>query len=282
MDKLSASIIIPAHNEAPVIARTLSALLPEFTQGKNEIIVVCNACSDNTVEIVSSYNDVILLQTETASKTHALNLGDTEASGKIRVYMDADVTMTAKQVNSMLVVLQNGNFLAVSPNVQMDYSGSAWFVRSYYKVWLQLPYVKEGFMGAGVYALSPEGRKRFGSFPDIISDDGFIRGLFTNNEIKRVEDVYSLVKAPKSLMGLIMIKTRSRLGQYQLLEKYPGMRSEHNKPYRSAIVKVLRKPTYWLSVVVYLSFNIVCRLRALNIHHKEQEYVWETDTSSRN
>ena len=79
MDKLSVSIIIPAHNEAAAIEGTLGALLPEFTQGKNEIIVVCNACSDNTAEIVSSHRDVILLLTEKASKTHALNLGDAGA-----------------------------------------------------------------------------------------------------------------------------------------------------------------------------------------------------------
>jgi len=281
MNILSVSIIIPAHNEAAVIEGTLSALLPEFTQNGKQIIVVCNACCDSTAEIVSGFNDVILIQTEKASKTHALNSGDAEASGDIRVYMDADVTMTAKHVIDMLKVLIDGNFLAVSPDVQMDCSGSSWLVRSYYKIWLQLPYVKEGFMGGGVYALSPEGRKRFECFPEIISDDGFIRGLFDKEEINRVDNAYSRVKAPKSLSGLIKIKTRSRLGHYQLLEKFPEMRSKHNKPYRKAIIGVLRKPTNWVWIAIYLGINFICRLRALIIHHNEKEYIWETDSSSR-
>ena len=129
---------------------------------------------------------------------------------------------------------------------------------------------------------SAEGRKRFDSFPDVLSDDGYIRGLFSVSEIKRIDDVYSLVKAPKTLLGLIKIKTRSRLGRYELLNKYPSMRHDHNRSYSSAVIGLLKKPMNWPHVVLYFVINVICRLRALYILKKKQDYVWETDTSSRN
>ena len=107
MVNIAASIIIPAHNEALVIEKTLSELIQAAPHGLYEIIVVCNACMDNTAKLVSQFNDVKLLETDKASKTHALNLGDSIATGDIRIYMDADVTMKAKYIEKMIMVLKN-------------------------------------------------------------------------------------------------------------------------------------------------------------------------------
>lgn len=278
---ITASIIIPAHNEALVIEQTLSKLITEAPQNLYEIIVVCNACVDNTAKIVSQYNNIKLLETDKASKTHALNLGDSIATGDIRVYMDADVIMSAKDIEKMIMSLKNDKFLAVSPNVKMDHTGSSWFVKAYYNIWFQLPYVKEGFMGGGVYALSAIGRKRFDIFPDIISDDGYIRELFKINETKRIEDAFSIVRSPKSLSGLIKIKTRSRLGLYELKNKYPKIYGNHKKSYRSSLLNLLKKSSNWPQVLVYLFVNIRCRIKAQHIFKNNSKLVWETDTSSR-
>lgn len=281
MVDITASIIIPAHNEALVIEKTLTDLLQEARHNLYEIIVVCNACTDNTANLVSHFNDVKLLETNTASKTHALNLGDAIATGDIRIYMDADVRMTANDIEKIIMILKNDEFLAVSPNVQMDHSGSSWFVRAYYNIWFQLPYVKEGFMGGGVYALSAKGRKRFNIFPDVISDDGYIRELFSINETQRIEDIFSIVRSPKSLSGLIKIKTRSRLGLYELMEKHPNIYGSHKKSYRNAITKLFKKPTNWPKIIVYLFVNIRCRINAQRIFKSNSKFMWETDTSSR-
>ncbi|ACK73135.1 glycosyl transferase family 2 [Gloeothece citriformis PCC 7424] len=44
------AILIPAHNEASVITRTLSSLLPQLTP-QDQILVVADNCSDNTAEV---------------------------------------------------------------------------------------------------------------------------------------------------------------------------------------------------------------------------------------
>lgn len=277
----TASIIIPAHNEALVIKNTLSKLTKTYPLDLYEIIVVCNACNDNTAEIVSEFNDVKLIETDKASKTNALNLGDSIATGNIRIYMDADVSMQTIYIENIITTLQNDEFLAVSPNVKMNYTGSSWFVKAYYDIWFQLPYVEEGFMGGGVYALSAKGRKRFDIFPDVISDDGYIRELFKINETKRIEDIFSIVRSPKHLSGLIKIKTRSRLGLYELKKKHPNIYGSHKKSYRSSIINLFKKPTNWPKIIIYFFINIRCRINAKRIFKNNENFVWETDTSSR-
>ena len=281
MVNMSASIIIPAHNEALVIEKTLSELIRKMPQDLYEIIVICNACVDDTAKIVAQFNEVRLLETDKASKTHALNLGDSIAAGDIRIYMDADVSMQSIYIEKMINILKSDGLLAISPNVKMDYTGSSWFVKSYYNIWFQLPYVKEGFMGGGVYALSAKGRTRFEDFPNVISDDGYIRGLFNTNETKRIEDIYSIVKPPKKLAGLLKIKTRSRLGLYELMKKFPKMYNNHKKSYRSSIINLFKKPSNWPKILIYLFVNLRCRINAKRIFINNENFVWETDTSSR-
>jgi len=68
------SIIIPAYNEEHVIGYLLKGLLPDFVEDGNEVIVVCNACTDNTVKVASSFMGIKVIETEKASKTLKNNL----------------------------------------------------------------------------------------------------------------------------------------------------------------------------------------------------------------
>jgi len=58
------SIIIPAYNEEHVIGYLLKGLLPDFVEDGNEVIVVCNACTDNTVKVASSFMGIKVIETE--------------------------------------------------------------------------------------------------------------------------------------------------------------------------------------------------------------------------
>ncbi len=91
-------------------------------------------------------------------------------------------------------------------------------------------------IGVGIYALSEEGRRRFDKFPSIIADDGYVRRLFKPHERICVEECRSIVTAPSSLWGLIKIKTRSRLGRYELSEKFPEL-SQTNRRTMAALFR---------------------------------------------
>lgn len=275
------TIIVPAHNESTVIEQTLIRLLPQVGVG-DEVIVVCNGCSDNTAEVAKRFEPrVKVIETEVPSKTNALNLGDNAAKSFPRVYLDADIVLGDGALAEIVRVLKSGPWLAVSPDPKMDMNGTSWAVRAYYEIWLSLPYCRSGMLGAGVYALSEAGRARFGRFPNVIADDGYVRALFKEGERGRVAEAQSIVRAPASLAWLVKIKTRSRLGGMELAAKFPGLLANETKDYSGAMRGLFSNPLKWPKVLVYLYVNLVSRLLAKRRLQDLTHYRWEKDLSSR-
>lgn len=276
------SVVIPAHNEQDVIARCLEALTPPSMLQPLEIVVVCNGCVDRTAEIARTF-DVEVLETPVASKTAALNLGDARAEGFPRFYVDADVVVSVDAVRHIADVLERGPALAAAPTMEMDMRSSTWPVRAYYRIWTRLPYVREGMIGVGVYALSETGRSRFERFPEVISDDGFVRMLFLPNERTRVDESLVRVTAPRRLSDLLGIKTRSRLGLYQLRTVFPQIanRERRSKSYRRAIWGLAWRPWLWPHAAVYTTVQLATRRMARARLADLDGYSWQRDVSSR-
>ena len=276
------SIIIPAHNEESMIARCLQLLVQPSEVLDQEIIVVCNGCSDNTANIVRSFGDTVhCIETEVASKTNALNLGDKAALYFPRFYLDADIRLSLGDISKVVVAMKNNNALAAAPRMQMDLTRASWIVRSYYDIWCNLPYCREGMIGAGVYALSEEGRKHFSDFPNIIADDRYIRALFREDQRIGVSNAVSIVSAPTNTKGLIKIKTRSRLGGYEFESRFPELLGNEAKAYGMAIKELIGKVGMWPKALVYLSVNLFTRMRARQQSRTRGFSHWERDESSR-
>jgi glycosyltransferase involved in cell wall biosynthesis len=277
-----AAIIIPAHNEEAVVARCLRSLRDDVGADSHEVILVANGCSDTTAEVArQAWPDIDVVETDIASKSNALNLGDVRASSFPRFYMDADICLTPRAISIISARMAETGALAAAPAMQMRFVGSPWPVRAYYRVWQELPYIREGMIGVGIYALSEEGRRRFDSFPGIMADDGYVRRLFEAHERLCVRECRSIVTAPSSLWGLIKIKTRSRLGGYELTEKFPELSENEPKDYTGALSQVMRRPALWPAVLVYLGVNLIARLRAWKMHRQRAHGVWERDETSR-
>ena len=276
-----AAVILPAHDESAVLTRSLDALLKGNSD--DEVIVVANGCSDDTAEIARRFAPrVTVVETPVGSKIGALNLGDQHASSYPRIYLDADIELKEGALDRIKQALRSGPWLAVSPEPIMDLSASSWAVKAYYNIWLSMPYCKSGMIGAGAYALSEEGRKRFGVFPDVIADDGYVRALFKEHERGKVAGAYALVRAPADLGWLLKIKTRSRMGGMQLAERFPELLRNEEKAYGNGTLGVLRNPLKWSGALVYLYVNIVSRILARWRYAALSHYRWEKDLSSRN
>lgn len=277
------SVVIPAHNEESVIARGLEAITSGAAPGELEVIVVCNGCVDRTAEIARGFGaPVQVLDIPTPSKTAALNAGDDVATGFPRFYVDADVILTLDSIRRMAAALDRGDGLAAWPEPQTRLSGASWPVRAYYRVWLELPYNRDGGrVGTGVYALSREGRDRFGRFPDIINDDGFVRFRFGPHERRTVPGAVSVVEAPRTLGSLIRVKTRVRVGQRQLREMFPASPAADRKSPASLVWLLLRNPLLWICLPVYVAVTILVRLRAGKAYRQAKGCSWERDASTR-
>src|ERR1051325_3119615 len=118
------SVIIPAHNESLVIARTLKILLAGAAADELDVVVVCNACTDDTAKIARSFGyPVRVVETEVGGKTHALNIGARIARTFPRIYVDADVEVSLEAIRAISRRLERGDVLAVAPAPCFDVSG---------------------------------------------------------------------------------------------------------------------------------------------------------------
>lgn len=278
------SVVIPAHNEEDVLGRCLDAALQDSRPGELEVVVVCNGCTDRTAEIARGYGDrVSVIETPKPSKTSALNLGDTLVRSFPRFYVDADVMLPVASIRRIATRLADGDTLAASPVMDLDLRRSSLPVRAYYRVWRRLPYVREGMIGVGVYALSEEGRGRFKEFPDIIADDGYVRMLFSPPERTRVDAALVCIYAPGQLSELVRIKTRSLLGRYQLAQRFPDLVASERatKSYRGAAWMIIVRPWLWPAAIIYVAVQAWTRRRAHEQLASIGDYVWERDRSSR-
>ena len=277
------SVIIPAYNESESIRSTLLGLLPLLEESFAQIFVICNGCTDDTLVQARSVDSRInVVELSVGSKTNALNEGDRLASNFPRIYMDADVQIKGEDIKWLIDFMHHNNVPASAPKAEMDFSGASWIVRAYYKTWFSLPYIRSGMVGCGVYALSQKGRARFGKFPEIISDDGFVRAHFSDKERPVVEGCIVTVCAPRTLAGLIKIKTRSRLGGRQLREYYLELfDKELSNPRWRTLLWYLFRPNLWLAMLCYLLVVGISLWRSWRQFKKQDFSVWERDETSR-
>lgn len=259
------SVVIPAHDEAAVIERCLSRLVDGAPQGALEVIVVCNGCRDDTALRAQDFGPPVrVLSVDEASKARALQLGDREARSFPRFFIDADVVVSFPALRDVARRLTAGDALAAAPRAEVDMRPTTWPVRAFYRVWTRLPYFDGSMVGSGVYALSEEGRRRFGRFPEVIADDEFIRRQFRPGERLRVDTCRFTITPPSSVSGLLADKTRSRLGLYQLDRQFPELRSSLGLAswLRQSTRALLGRPTTWPSLPVYACVTLLARLRA--------------------
>jgi glycosyltransferase involved in cell wall biosynthesis len=274
------SVIIPAHNEANVIGRCLSALLSGPRCDELQIVVVCNGCTDDTARIARSYGDrVQVVEVECASKTNALNAGDSAARWYPRFYLDADLVINTENVLRVCQAVRAPGVLAAAPVFRFDLSRSSRVVKAYYEVWQRMPYSDSGRI-AGAYALSREGRRRFGDFPDVISDDGFARLHFAPEERLTVSSARVIVTPPRRRRELIRIRSRSRVGTVLLRKGYPDLFANENAAGMRSVLRMLSLRVPLRQLAVYLAVTVAARVQA-RVRLLSHTVTWERDESSR-
>jgi len=278
-----ATVIVPAHNEASVIQDCLNSIINQ--DGVDQIIVPCNGCTDNTVDIVKqNYPQVICLNIEKPSKTNALNVAEKKAK-ELGVsypifYIDADTQLSENCIKTITQTMRDNDELLLSaPTPIINTDKSSWLVKTYYKVWTKLPYIKEGVIATCSFIVSEKGRQRFDKFADVIGDDGFIRCHFKNSEIANIEGSEIYITAPRDIYSLIKIKTRARLGNMELIarKKCP---IQEAKNYGNVMKSRLFSHEF-IPTSIYILIALIIRIRAKLQFNKLDSYQWEKDTSSR-
>ncbi|WP_432558154.1 glycosyltransferase family 2 protein [Granulicoccus sp. GXG6511] len=278
---MTGSIVIPAHNEETLLPRCLAALAAEEIKGIN-VVVVVNGSTDRTAEVARQWSEAIpgltVMETEVPGKAHALNLGDAHAEGFPRLYLDADITLTPGALPALFSALRTDEALAAAPSITFDIAKSDPIVRGFYAIYRRLPYVSEGLIGLGVYALSENGRRRFDQFPALTADDLFVQRLFTRAE-RRTTPGHFVVRAPRRWRDLLRVRIRTVQGTKEL-EASSGFGDLDLTSTTGGTVKALgllvaRNPALIPSALAYLGITVLARVSA------SRPQKWYRDESSR-
>jgi hypothetical protein len=279
-----ASIVIPAHDEEGGIGRCLSSLASTPDLAQVEVVVVANGCTDRTAEAARAFAGEIprltVLELAEASKIAALNAGDAACHAFPRIYLDADVLMSGDSVDALIAALDTQDPRVASPHVVFDTSGANVAVRAFYRAYGTLPYVREGLIGLGVYAVSRAGRSRFEEFPDVTGDDLFVQRLFAPAERATSSGTF-VVQTPRTIGDLVRVRTRVAQGNAQLARfEAPALSDNETtttRTLRALLDEVRRQPRLAPAAAVYVAVVLAARVKA----RRSDDGAWLRDESSR-
>ena len=275
------SIIIPAHNEGGVIARTLSSILANPLDRPVQIVVVANGCTDDTARVVQSFGQrVTLIETPIGSKVHALNLGDREAKYDLRAYLDADIELSPNALQSVVDAFKDPAVRLAMPRARHTYRGRNPILAGYYSLWRSMPYVRKGAMGGGFYCIDRELRARFREFPTITADDKFIRNLAKPSERRVVDGCHATVTMPRTFGDLLKVKTRWTYGNLELSATRPDLDQNDKKKHEGALGYLILRPWLWVNVPAFVFVYVYAQIAARK-RFAEKRAVWDRDGSTR-
>lgn len=133
------SLVIPAFNEEKRIESSIHKALDYFAKVNYdyEIIIVDDGSNDNTTQVIQKYINSVSLITlpNNAGKGAAVREGMKHASGKFKIFSDADFATPITEIEKLLIHLEAGADLCI---------GSRAIDRSFVKV--HQPFYRE-FMG---------------------------------------------------------------------------------------------------------------------------------------
>ena len=125
------SIIVPAYNEAEVIASSLSSLL-ELKYPYYEIIAVDDGSTDGTYERMKQFEgnhygvNVSVFRKENSGKAETLNYGIRRSKAQIVVCMDSDSRLTPEALRYAVYHFQDPHVGAVAGNVKVINRHNIW------------------------------------------------------------------------------------------------------------------------------------------------------------
>lgn len=258
------SVIVPAHNEEAYIGTCLRSVLNQDIEGARlEVIVIANACHDRTVELALEHKadfaargwKLRVLRTARPGKLMALTCADKMARGDVRVFLDADVTCDPELMGQLHKALTQpmprygSGTLTLAP-------AKSWVTRRYGAFWAQLPFMQGNAPGAGVFAVNAAGRARWGDFPNIISDDTFVRLSFSASERIQVPARYHWPLV-EGFSNLVRVRQRQNAGVAELRDLYPALFDNDDKMRPDIFRLFARQP---LDFLIYAAVSFAVRV----------------------
>lgn len=118
---LKVSVIVPAHNSGRFIAETIMSVLNQ-THKNFEIIIVDDCSTDDTIEIIKSFEDerILLLENESNSgAAYSRNKAIANAKGDFIAFLDADDKWLPDKLEKQILFMESNHY-------DFSYTGYSW------------------------------------------------------------------------------------------------------------------------------------------------------------
>jgi glycosyltransferase involved in cell wall biosynthesis len=171
-EKLTISLVIPAHNEEKLLSDCLKYALKNSKGLLKEIVVVDNASTDKTAEIALSFPGVRVAREEKKGVAHAKQRGYLETTGDILASVDADTHLPEGWVETVQNEFTKDPNLACLSGPYIYYDIPHWQQLSVKIYWyLAMPiYFLTGYMVVGGnYAIRKEVLDKMNGFDTTLS-----------------------------------------------------------------------------------------------------------------
>ena len=141
------SIVLPSFNRARILPKAVESILRQTYQDF-ELIIVDDGSSDNTREVVNSFNDdrIVYVHQENAGACVARNNGINHARGEYIAFQDSDDIWHEDKLEKQLKILQDKNADIVFCRMNRMSDGK--------KIGLVSDCYKEGFLSKDVMPMS--------------------------------------------------------------------------------------------------------------------------------
>lgn len=281
-------VIIPAHNEAATLSTCLGSLLRQDFDRVIRLIISDNGSTDRTVQLARTWaarfalagHETCVLHLPYGNKCAALNAADAAAEGLPRIYLDADVELTSSNcVSQVLATFRNfPGILMCCPRLRIA-EPETFVTRRWGRVWTHLPWVCNDAIGGGFYAVSAEGRRRWGRFPDLLSEDSFVQAQFRKDQRRVLDDCHFEIHLPDGLRDLLKVRTRQLSGNRQLARQIAGADwGRASFPLSKRLQFIMSTPGLWPDLPLYLLVNACAHWRARR-REALGTSIWERDST---
>jgi biofilm PGA synthesis N-glycosyltransferase PgaC len=165
------TVLIPAHNEAGVLRECLDAVLAQ-TLPVDEIIVVADSCTDDTVSVAQSYGAVVV-ETQQGGKAASQQVGLAHVTGDILVCVAADTVIDVDVVEKFVAELDAGADATCANMLPMPQQRGFWVANRrfayalgrYWWRWSQAQVGRLMVLSGCAYALRTDTVRCIGGFP---------------------------------------------------------------------------------------------------------------------
>ena len=179
------------------------------------------------------------------------------------IYLDADIVIDENAIKRIATWISDGSEpRLLAPRARVKRPRNL-LVFAYGCIWARLPHVRKDVVGAGCFAVTREGRRRWKKWPTVFADDSFVRMMFSSGERRVVEDVHFNISLPERTIDLVRIRARWMQGYQLLLEQFPRIGSNEDRRWGEAIRYFMPRLHLYPAGAIFVSIWFAAKISLL-------------------